>query len=172
MLNYCGAVVLEKILPSHYYRHFLLLVFANHILNNKELIADSTDYANNLLKKFFDLLPSLYRIGSQVLSWHNIIHVADDAKHFKIPLKDLSGFWGENYIGLFKKFIKLLKNVDKFYIEKYPKKENQSKIYYYLISRLLFLNVFYGRKCNDFNLWTEIKSKIRTVYSNKKCLSF
>lgn len=106
MLNYCGAVVLTNILPSHYYRHFLLLVFASRIFNNKELIADLTDYANNLLRKFFCLLPFLYGIGSQVLSWHNIIHVADDAKHFKIPLNDLSGFWGKSYIGLFKKFIK------------------------------------------------------------------
>lgn len=106
MLNYCGAIVLKNILPSHYYRHFLLLMFASRILNNKKLIADSSDYANDLLRKFFDLLPSLYGIDSQVLSWHNIIHVADDAKHFKIPLNDLSGFWGESYIGLFKKFIK------------------------------------------------------------------
>lgn len=106
MLNYCGAVVLKNILSNHCYRHFLLFVFASRILNNKELIADSTDYANDLLKKFFNLLPSLYGRGSQVLSWHNIIHVADDAKNFKIPLNDLSGFWGESYIGLFKKFIK------------------------------------------------------------------
>lgn len=106
MLNYCGAIVLKNILSSHHYRHFLLFVCASRIMNNKELIANSTDYANDLLRKFFDLLPSLYGRNSQVLSWHNFIHVADDAKHFKIPLNDLSGFWGESYIGLFKKFIK------------------------------------------------------------------
>jgi len=67
-------------------------VFASRILNKESLIADSTDYANDLLRKFFNLLPSLYGRGRQVLSWHNIIHVADDVKHFKIPLNDLSGF--------------------------------------------------------------------------------
>lgn len=106
MLNYCGAVILKGILSNHHYRHFLLFVFASRILNNKELIAGSTDYANNLLRKFFNLLCSLYGRSSQVLSWHNIIHVADDVKNFGIPLNDLSSFWGESYIGLFKKFIK------------------------------------------------------------------
>lgn len=68
ILNYCGAVIFKNILQNHHYRHFLLLVFASRILNNQDLIANSTDYVNNLLRNFFDLLPSLYGIGSQVLS--------------------------------------------------------------------------------------------------------
>lgn len=37
---------------------------------------------------------------------HYLIHVADDVRNFKMPLSDLSAFWGESYINIFKKLVK------------------------------------------------------------------
>lgn len=102
---YCGPIVLKDILPNHYYRHFLLLFAACRILNSGELIK-SCDYARYLLTQFFTLLPSLYGEGCQVLSMHNLIHLADDVVNLNIPLSGISAFWGESYIGLFKKIVK------------------------------------------------------------------
>uniref|UniRef100_A0A0C9PJW1 GcvT protein n=1 Tax=Fopius arisanus TaxID=64838 RepID=A0A0C9PJW1_9HYME len=79
MLNYCGAVVLRRILSPVFYEHFLLLVVASRILNRKDVVRTHSDYAENLLIKFFTLL-ELYGPHCKVLSWHNFIHVADDAK--------------------------------------------------------------------------------------------
>lgn len=67
---------------------------------------DHIDYADKLLRRFFNLLPSLYGSGSQVLSMHNLIHVADDARTYQVPLIDISAFWGENYLGLFKNLVR------------------------------------------------------------------
>lgn len=37
---------------------------------------------------------------------HNTIHISDDVRHFKVPVSEISAFWGENYIGIFKKLVK------------------------------------------------------------------
>lgn len=59
-----------------------------------------------MLTQFFTLLPSLYAENSQVLSFHNLIHVADDAINLNTPLSNISAFLGESYIGCFKKLLK------------------------------------------------------------------
>lgn len=105
-LLYCSSTVLYNILPNHYYRHFLLLFVACRILNKQNVTLSYCDYAKNLLRKFFYLLPSLYGEQSQVLSMHYLIHVADDVANFKMPLSELSAFWGESYISIFKKLVK------------------------------------------------------------------
>ncbi|XP_063986021.1 uncharacterized protein LOC135167088 [Diachasmimorpha longicaudata] len=105
-LNYCGIVVLQDFLPKPLRCHFSLFVFASRILNSKEFVKDLSEYAGSLLKICFETLPDVYNDeGAQVLSWHSIIHVANDAQYFKIPLNELSAFWGESYIGLFKKLV-------------------------------------------------------------------
>lgn len=75
-------------------------------MNKQDITLLQCDYAENLLRKFFYLLPSLYGDQSQVLIMHYLIHIADDVKNFKMPLSDLSAFWGESYIGVFKKLVK------------------------------------------------------------------
>lgn len=64
------------------------------------------NYAKYLLRNFFILLPSLYGIGSQVLNMHNLIHLPDDVEYFGTSLSNLSAFWGENYIGSFRNYVK------------------------------------------------------------------
>lgn len=38
---------------------------------------------------------------------HNLIHVTDDVRYFKAPVSEISAFWEENYIGVYKKLVKL-----------------------------------------------------------------
>ncbi|CAD6240741.1 GSCOCG00008873001-RA-CDS, partial [Cotesia congregata] len=80
VLLYCGPIVLQNILPTQVYKHFLL--------------------------KFFFLLPSLYGKNSQTLNMHNLIHLPDDVFNLNLSLSESSAFWGENYIGKMKKLIK------------------------------------------------------------------
>lgn len=37
---------------------------------------------------------------------HNLIHLADDVVNLNTPLSNISAFWGESYIGVFKKLVK------------------------------------------------------------------
>lgn len=91
-LLYCGPVVLKSVLPDHHYRHFLLLFAAYRILNSSDVSVTTCDYAKYLLTKFFKLLPSLYGESSQVLSMHNLIHIADDVINHNISLSGISAF--------------------------------------------------------------------------------
>lgn len=102
-LLYCGPLVLKEILPPETYSHFLMLHVATRILHDEDYVHTYVDYAKTLLHKFFFLLPSIYGEQCQVLNMHNLLHVADDAIKFKVPLSQISAFWGESYIGIFKK---------------------------------------------------------------------
>lgn len=105
-LLYCGPIVLKNILSKEKYEHFLLLSIAARILNSDEFCITYGSYAKTLLRNFFLLLPSLYGESSQVLTMHNLIHIADDTDKFKVPLSEISAFWGENYLSIFKRLVK------------------------------------------------------------------
>lgn len=104
-LHYCGALVLRKCLSKNMYHHFLLLVVACRILCDPELCTTKVNYARELLKKFFELLPSCYGTDSQVMNNHNLIHLADDVEHSKINLSEISAFPFENCLGKIKRQI-------------------------------------------------------------------
>lgn len=106
VLLYCGAIVFKDILSDKYYKHFLLLFVACRILHNNNQVSQNSEYAKELLRKFFFLLPTLYGDQSQTLNQHNLIHVADDVQNLKMDLSCISAFWGENYIGMLKKYVK------------------------------------------------------------------
>jgi len=63
------------------YNHFLLLVVAGRILCDPKLCITKVNYARELLKKFFELLPSFYGADSQVRNNHNLIYIADNVEH-------------------------------------------------------------------------------------------
>ncbi|XP_057340289.1 uncharacterized protein LOC130677522 [Microplitis mediator] len=105
MLLYAGPIILKFVLNTNVYKHFLLLHVACRILCSAELVVENVDYADNLLKKFFKLMPKFYGEACQVMNFHNLIHVADDVRHLQAPLSDFSSFWGENFIGKLKYFV-------------------------------------------------------------------
>ncbi|XP_074105913.1 uncharacterized protein LOC141531799 isoform X2 [Cotesia typhae] len=106
VLLYCGPVVLKNTLSKQLYDHFLLLFVACRILHCKDLMIKFNNYAKELLRKLFFLLPSLYGEQSQTSNYHNLIHLADDALNLNLPLSDISAFWGENHIGKINKLVK------------------------------------------------------------------
>lgn len=62
------------------------------MLNDSDNAVRHVDYAQDLLRKFFELLPSEYGDDSQVLSMHDLIHVADDVRHNRVSLSEISAF--------------------------------------------------------------------------------
>lgn len=76
--------------------------FSADLIKKIELVS----YANELLRSFLALLPNFYGKDSQVLNMHNLIHLTDDVEIFHLPLSGMSAFWGESFIGRFKKLIK------------------------------------------------------------------
>lgn len=105
-LHYVGSIVFHEILPKNLYRNFLLLVAACRILCDPEKAIDKVNYAQKLLKTFFELLPSLYGADSQVMNSHNLIHIADDASYLGMNLASFSAFPFENELG---KIIRMIK---------------------------------------------------------------
>lgn len=105
-LHYCGVLVLRNNLPKQVYRHFLLLVVACRLLCDPQLCVPHVNYAKQLLKKFFELLPSFYGSDSQVMNCHNLIHLADDVEFTKKNLCAISAFPFENCLGKIKREIK------------------------------------------------------------------
>ena len=88
------------------YRHFLLLVVASRILCDPELCVENASYARELLRKFFELLPSFYGPASQVINSHNLIHVADDVEFTKKSLSEITAFPFENFLEKIKRKIR------------------------------------------------------------------
>lgn len=106
-LLYCGGV-LHHILSKSAYKHYLLLFAACRILCSAEYVQKKTyvTYANHLLIKFFILLPTFYGKGSQVMNFHNLIHIADDVNYMKAPLSFFSAFPFENFLGKIKSLVR------------------------------------------------------------------
>lgn len=103
MLLYAGSIVLKFVLPKDVYAHFLHLHTAWRILCSTELAVDGCDHAQAYLTTFVQCMPTYYGRDSQVLHVHSLIHIADDVRYFKTSLMNLSAFWGENFIGKFKR---------------------------------------------------------------------
>lgn len=91
-LHYCGPFILKDLLSRDLFRHFMLLIVACRVFNSSELNTTTTNYAKNLLIHFLNLMPSLYGKDSQVLNYHNFIHVTDDVEYFGLPLSAMSAF--------------------------------------------------------------------------------
>ncbi|CAD6221756.1 GSCOCG00012971001-RA-CDS [Cotesia congregata] len=92
MLLYARPIVLKIVLDTAMYKHFMLLHVACRILCSEELAVSNVDYADELLKKFFVLMPTFYGEACQVMNFHNLIHVADDVRYLQAPLNDFSSF--------------------------------------------------------------------------------
>lgn len=105
VLLYIGGIMLKNVLSKDAHRHFLLLHTACRILCSSELALEHVDFADEQLKNFFMLMPHFYGKSSQTMNFHSLIHLAEDTKHFKVPLGDISAFFGENYIGKLKNFV-------------------------------------------------------------------
>lgn len=68
-------------------------------------------YAKNLLRKFVRLIPTYYNKGLLTITIHNLIHIADDVMHMKMPLFKFLAFPFEDCIGSIKKLLRNTPNI-------------------------------------------------------------
>jgi len=87
-LLYSGPIALKNILSTTLYIHFLLLHVATRLLCCSLKATVYTQYAKDLYRHFFSLLPQLYGNDSQINNMHNIIHIADDVQNMQCCLDD------------------------------------------------------------------------------------
>ncbi|ODM92363.1 hypothetical protein Ocin01_14323 [Orchesella cincta] len=104
-LLYVGPIVLNSILPSEYYNHFLCLHVAVTVLCCRKLHAPYLGYAKKLLNYFVENFATLYGLENISYNVHCLIHITDDSSNFGL-LDEFSTFRFENYLGKLKKLIR------------------------------------------------------------------
>lgn len=95
VLLHCGPLVLQKLLPSNLYKHFLMLHIAFRILCSDDF-KTRLSKAKLYLTKFVQAAQVLYGKQSLIMNMHNLVHVADDALNMDSNLSKLSAFPFEN----------------------------------------------------------------------------
>ncbi len=101
-LLFYSPVVLKKLLPQVYYKHWLLFVGAMRILLQKTVPESEINIAQLMIYKFVALIPELY--GKEHVSYnvHVLLHVTEGSKHWGAPWA-CSAFLYEDAGGLIKR---------------------------------------------------------------------
>lgn len=105
-LLYCGPVVLNGILPTKLYIHYLLFHTACRILCSQNMATENNTEAGIYLERFVVLAYIYYGPTVGVLNMHNLIHLADVVKNMRCTLSEISAFPFENYLGKIKRSIR------------------------------------------------------------------
>ena len=104
-LLYTGKVALKGILPTPYYKHFLVLNVAISILVNERLTTEYSQYAHGLLLYFVERARELYGPEFLVYNIHSLVHLVADAEE-NGSLEACSAFIFENYLQEMKKIVR------------------------------------------------------------------
>lgn len=106
-LLYGGMIVLKDNISEDRYQHFMFLSLAMRILLSKAAIQDEyqVEYAKGLLKLFIKGAIALYGPDFITYNVHSLLHLADDVKHYSVPLDSLSAFPFESYLGKLKSLV-------------------------------------------------------------------
>jgi len=109
---YTGPVVLKSVLPPRLYKHFLTLSIAMsiHLIQDDAKCLLYIDYAAKLLHHFVFNCDILYGETFLVYNIHSLLHLADDARHFKTNLDNVSAFPFENYLKTLKRLVRSASN--------------------------------------------------------------
>jgi hypothetical protein len=84
-------------LPDPYWQHWKLFVTAYTILNKNKLHRCEIDYAENMLRQFVKLIPSLYLPNFATIKVHSLLHLPNSVhlygplQHFATRFEDLNG---------------------------------------------------------------------------------
>lgn len=104
-LLYCGILVLQNVLNSSMYKHFLLLHVSIFVLCSKTLTDKYFSVAKSCLRKFIKKCPGVYDKFFVVYNVHSLQHICDDVIFYG-PLEEFSCFRFENYLGKIKRNIR------------------------------------------------------------------
>jgi len=106
LMLYTGPAAFKSTLEEQNYRHFLLFSASMYVLLSPKANDEKwLKVVSSNLRRFVELVPSLY--GEDFLSYnvHSLIHIADDAKAFG-PLDLCSAFPFENYMQRLKRMLR------------------------------------------------------------------
>lgn len=104
-LLYSGPLVLQNVISSNKYLHFLTLHIAIRILTSTYLYETYSEFANKLLLYFIDQVKVIY--GYEYISHnvHGLAHIVEDTKIFG-TLDSFSAFPFKNYLQALKKLVR------------------------------------------------------------------
>lgn len=104
-LLYVGPVVLKSVLPTSYYKHFLVLHVAVTILASPQYHLSHNQFARDLLRYFVQEFGKLYGQKQLVYNVHTLSHLAEQCLEHG-PLDDFSAFPFESHLGKMKKLLR------------------------------------------------------------------
>ena len=114
-LLYTDPVVLKDVIEARYYKHFLSLSVAIHIL----ILKNSTkrnhylQQSKELLRYFVSNAEELYWQSFSSYNIHCLLHLPDDVLNFNTYLDELSCFPFEHHLQRIKRMIRSTKNQER-----------------------------------------------------------
>ena len=102
---------LWSVLPEEYFQHFILLVEAIWLLDQKSISPNSLEKAGQLLRHFCLIVEALYGPRYETSNVHCLLHLPDCVKNIG-PLWCCSCFWFEDYNGDLRKLFHGSKKVE------------------------------------------------------------
>ncbi|XP_052103046.1 uncharacterized protein LOC127736519 [Mytilus californianus] len=111
-LLYTGPIVLRKVLSKERYIHFLTLFIGISILleSDSHKRTSYINYESSLLSFFVNKSKVLFGEQFIVYNVHNLLHLADDVKHFDCSMNENSAFPYENHLQSIKRVVRNAKN--------------------------------------------------------------
>ncbi|KAJ8666357.1 hypothetical protein QAD02_008019 [Eretmocerus hayati] len=105
-LLYAGPLIMNGILPPHYWKNFMLFSVGSLILNSDALFEAYLDEAEQHMNLFCETAPELYGDEVLVTNMHSVSHIARDVRNEKCPLTLILAFFFENFLGKLKNCIR------------------------------------------------------------------
>ena len=103
ILLYSRLVILQKLLPKHFYKNFLLFHAACRLLCSEEYAYRYCADEKTYFQKFVSMSRRLYDKILQTKNMHNLIHLAEDVRNMECNLSYLTCFSFDNVLGRLKK---------------------------------------------------------------------
>jgi len=134
-VHYYSTIVLDKILPLEYYKHWLLLVKGVSLLTSRHVSNENMEMSNQYLTTFVSQLPTLYSAKNCTFNSHLLLHLPEFARYYG-PLHFLSLSVFENFNHLINTYLKssqyVSSQIAKRYLRhillKYRKEEKGSSV--------------------------------------------
>lgn len=101
---YSGIFILKDVLPEPLFTNFKSLNIALRLLASSRTVYTINDYAEQLLKYFFDSFSVIYGKFHITYNIHSILHLAKDAMMYG-EIEKFSAFVFENYLQHLKRIV-------------------------------------------------------------------
>ncbi|KAJ8677441.1 hypothetical protein QAD02_013228 [Eretmocerus hayati] len=101
-LKYCGPMVLESLIDTHLFEHFLLLHASFRIMSCPKLHKTHLAFAGSYLNSFVELarLPNYYSDMMTTIKMHDLLLMPDDVEEMGCDITKYTAFPFENDLGV------------------------------------------------------------------------